>query len=122
MKRSPMNRRSKKPTVAEGSKYLAACRGEECFLRVAGVCRSRGWSHESVVPCHSNQARHGKGCGTKADNIFTVPGCDACHAWLDQNRVGTPKQEKFDVWDLAYELWLPIRERKMGIAEVECVS
>lgn len=31
-------KRIKRPTVAEGSKYLAACRGEPCFLRVPGVC------------------------------------------------------------------------------------
>jgi hypothetical protein len=29
-----MKSRIKKPTVEEGSKYLAACRGEWCYLRV----------------------------------------------------------------------------------------
>ena len=121
MHRTEMKKRAKrKPTVAEGSKYIDACRGEECYLRVPGVCCSLGWAHESVVDCHSNQMRHGKAGGRKADNIYTVPGCGPCHAWIDQNRVGTPKQEKFDVWDQAYEMWLPIRERKMGLPEVEC--
>jgi hypothetical protein len=120
LRRSSLKSRIRKPTVAEGSKYLAACRGEPCFLRVSGVCCSIGWSHESVVDCHSNQSRHGKAGARKADNIYTVPGCGPCHAWIDQNRVGTPKQEKYDVWDRAYEAWEPVRARKMGLTEAAC--
>lgn len=107
----------KRVTVAEGKKFIDACRGEECYLRVPTVCCSIGWAHESVVDCHSNQGRHGKAGARKADNIYTVPGCGPCHAWLDQNRVGTPRQEKFDVWDRAYEEWEPVRSRKMGLVE-----
>lgn len=114
-----MKRRPKRPTVAEGSKYLAACRGEPCYLRVPGVCCSIGWSHPSVVDCHSNQLKHGKGKGLKAKNEYTVPGCGPCHAWIDQNRVGTPKQVKFDVWDRAYEEWAPVRARKIGEANCQ---
>jgi hypothetical protein len=102
-------------TVAEGRRFIDACRGEECYLRVPGVCCSIGWSHHTVVDCHSNQSRHGKAGARKADNIYTVPGCGPCHAWIDQNRVGTPKQEKYGVWDRAYERWEPVRARKMGI-------
>lgn len=105
----------KRVTKAEGGDYLAACRGEECYLLVPGVCCSIGWAHESVVDCHSNQSRHGKAGARKADNIYTVPGCGPCHAWIDQNRVGTPKQVKFDVWDRAYERWEPVRAAKMGM-------
>jgi hypothetical protein len=115
----PMKRTSRKPTVAEGSKYIAACRGEECYLRVPGVCVSVGWASPCVVDCHSNQLRHGKGRGIKADNIFTVPGCGPCHRWIDQNECGTPKQVKFDVWDRGYERWLPVRAAKMGLPLLE---
>jgi hypothetical protein len=117
LRRSAMKSRVKKVTVAEGAKYLEACRGEECYLRVPGVCCSIGWAHESVVDCHSNQSRHGKAGAMKAKNIFTVPGCGPCHAWIDQNRVGTPKQEKYDIWDRAYAEWEPVRNRKMGLTE-----
>ncbi|WP_322009999.1 nuclease domain-containing protein [Paraburkholderia sp. J12] len=111
---------SRKPTVADGSKYLAACRDEPCYLRVPGVCRLNPCD-ETVVPCHSNQGRDGKAGGLKADNRATVPGCFWCHDWIDQNRAGTPKQLKFDTWDRAYERWAPVRARKMGITEeVEC--
>ncbi|MFT0167501.1 nuclease domain-containing protein [Paraburkholderia mimosarum] len=119
-RRREMKRKVRQPTVAEGSRYLVACRGEPCYLRVPGVCRLNPID-ETIVPCHSNQSRHGKAGNLKADNRFTVPGCMFCHAWIDQNRVGTPRQEKFDVWDLAYSLWEPVRARKMGIQLEETV-
>lgn len=109
LKRSEMKRLVKNPTVAEGSKYLAACRGEQCYLRVPGICIGA----ETVVPCHSNQQRHGKGMGRKAEHHYTVPGCSACHAWIDQG--SAPREVKFERWDRAYEAWEPVRARKMGI-------
>ncbi|CAB3784451.1 nuclease domain-containing protein [Pararobbsia alpina] len=103
----------KKPTVADGSKYLAACRGEPCFLSVFGVCL-----HDSatVVPCHSNQSRHGKGMGIKAKHEYSVPGCRACHVFIDQGPA--TREFKFKVWDDAYERWEPARAAKLGI-EIE---
>jgi hypothetical protein len=115
VRKAAMKTKRKRVTVAEGKRFIDACRGEECYLRVPGVCCSIGWAHESVVDCHSNQSRHGKAGARKADNIYTVPGCAPCHAWIDQNRVGTPKQVKYDVWDRAYERWEPVRARKMGL-------
>jgi hypothetical protein len=118
-RRKTLKSRIKKPTVAEGAKYLAACRGEPCYLRVPGLCRLNPVD-DTVVPCHSNQSRHGKAGGLKAKNEFTVPGCNPCHAWIDQNQVGTPRQIKFDVWDRAFEEWEPVRARKLGMTEVVC--
>jgi hypothetical protein len=116
LQRTPMKKRArKKPTVADGSKYLSACQGEECYLRVSGVCQAFGWGSESVVPCHSNQSKHGKGGALKAQHIFTVPGCFACHAWIDQG--SAPREAKFSTWDAAYERWAPVRARKMGIEQ-----
>lgn len=108
LKRSAMKSRIKKPTVEEGSKYLAACRGEQCYLRVQEHCH---YSPETVVPCHSNQSKHGKGMGLKAKHEYTVPGCMACHAWLDQGPA--LREEKVAAWDRAYERWEPVRARKM---------
>ncbi|KGS86717.1 hypothetical protein X947_6320 [Burkholderia pseudomallei MSHR7334] len=109
--------RIKRATVAEGSKYLAACRGEECYLRVPGVCCSIGWAHESVVDCHSNQSKHGKGWALKAKHEYTVPGCGPCHYWLDFGRA--PRAVKVATWDRAYEEWEPVRARKMGEANCQ---
>lgn len=106
-RKTTLRRRAKKPTVADGSKYLAACRGETCYLRILTHC-----DRETVVPCHSNQSKHGKGMGIKAAHEFTVPGCSWCHWWIDQSP--TPREEKFAAWDRAYEQWEPIRARKMN--------
>jgi hypothetical protein len=111
-----MRSRPKRVTVAEGSKYLEACRGESCYLRIAGICCSNGWAHESVVPCHSNQSKHGKGAGLKADHKFTIPGCMFCHQWLDQGIAS--REIKVRNFDLAYAEWEPVRARKLGI-EIE---
>lgn len=115
-RRTAMKSRVKKPTVAEGAKYLEACRGERCFLRVPDIC----WRLDldfSVVPCHSNQAVHGKGMGIKANHRFTVPGCGFCHRYIDQS--GVSREEKFSIWNQAYAEWAPIRARKMGIQTEE---
>lgn len=93
MKRTEMKKRAKrKPTVAEGSKYLAACRGEPCYLRVPSQCR-RNPIDETIVPCHENSLSAGKGMGIKGDHRRTVPGCFWCHAWLDQGR-GTLEENR----------------------------
>ncbi|MGF6643132.1 hypothetical protein [Paraburkholderia sp. GAS82] len=113
----PIRSRRKRPTVAEGSRFIDACRGEECYLRVPGVCCSVGWAHPSVVDCHSNQSKHGKGGALKAKHEFTVPGCAACHQWLDFGPA--PRDEKVLVFDAALALWLPVRARKMGLPTPE---
>lgn len=118
MKRSsPIKSRRKRPTVAEGSKFIDACRGEECYLRVPGICCSAGWAHPSVVDCHSNQSKHGKGSALKAKHEFTVPGCGECHYWLDFGPAA--REEKVLVFDAALDLWVPIRARKMGLPLLE---
>jgi hypothetical protein len=113
-RKAPMRSSRKRVTVADGSKYLTACRGEICYLRVPGVCCSVDFAHESVVDCHSNQSKHGKGAGLKAKHEFTVPGCGACHYWLDFGPA--PRETKALLFDAALEAWAPIRARKMGIA------
>ena len=109
-KRSAIKARVKKPTIAEGAKYLDACRGERCYLDVFGVCLR---DPATVVPCHSNQGRHGKGMGIKARHEFTVPGCRACHVFIDQGNA--TREYKFSMWDRAYAEWGPVRARKLGI-------
>ncbi|MFM0326101.1 hypothetical protein PQR16_27005 [Caballeronia glebae] len=108
-----LKRRVKKPTAAEGSKYLAACRGEPCYLNAK--CRWTDWADPTVVDCHSNQSRHGKGGALKAKHWFTVPGCAACHEWLD--RSGAPWEQKCAAFDDALARWEPVRALKMGLKE-----
>ncbi len=67
-------------------------------------------------PCHSNQARHGKGGALKAHDCFYAAGCRSCHRELDQGRTMT-REGKRDAWQLGYErtmlaLW------RQGLIEV----
>lgn len=101
---APLRQRSKtnsNPRPATGETKL--CKGQPCYLRIPGICT--GQAHD---PCHSNQARHGKGRGIKAHDVYTVPGCRACHDELDQGMRYT-RVEKFDIWDRAYAAWEPVR-------------
>lgn len=109
MRRTAMKSRVKKPTVAEGSKYLEACRGEPCYLNVRDVCC---WDWETVIPAHSNQSIHGKGMGIKAAHQYTIPCCFTCHTWLDTGPA--PRYLKESMFNAALAAWKPIRARKMG--------
>ena len=102
IRKTPLTgRRSKRAKSPDGIDYLALCRGQQCYLRLPHVT-----IHDpaTVVACHSNQSKHGKGMGLKAADIFTVPGCYSCHMELDQGRLMT-KQQKFAAWDAAYARW-----------------
>lgn len=110
LKGSTFARKRPKARVGTDKKMLAACRGEHCYLAVPDVCLS---TSETVVPCHSNEQQHGKGIGIKAHDKFTVPGCMACHAWLDQGPAH--RDTKFSVWREAYRVWEPIRDAKLAV-------
>lgn len=95
----PASEKPKRAARNAGPDYLAMCRGQRCYLAIAGIC-----DHGPGVPCHSNQAQHGKGMGLKALDVFTVPGCASCHREIDQGKLFT-KEEKFAIWDAAYQVW-----------------
>lgn len=106
----PMKARSKtnaNPRPKTGHAEL--CRGQPCYLAIPGVCQN---ARETVVPAHSNQQKHGKGRGIKAHDEFTVPACFHCHAILDQGAQFS-REEKFALWDAAYERWRPVRAQLM---------
>lgn len=88
-------------------KYDKLCHGRECYLQIPGVCRN---DSTTVVPAHSNQLKHGKGKGIKADDEKTVPACFWCHYELDQGS-HLSKIERRDIWDAGYARWVPDRER-----------
>lgn len=112
--RTPFKKKARKHRPEYHDKrYTEACRGEPCYLKVPGVCLGAA-GRKTVVPCHSNQGAHGKGAGIKAKDEFSVPGCMACHSWLDQNTKGTPKEVKFAAFDAAFARWEPVRTRKLN--------
>lgn len=106
LKRSTFKRRAPKRRAGHDSTYLAACRGQRCYLAITGIC-----SHDraTVVPAHSNQSKHGKGMGIKAQDVYTVPACFACHHEIDQGNRLT-RDEKTQIWDAAYVRWSSDRQ------------
>lgn len=114
LKRSSFKRKPRKKLAGYSEKiYLDACKGQPCYLRIKDVCGGASAS-ETVVPAHSNQAKHGKGMGIKAKDIYTVPACMYCHSYIDQGPA--PKAEKFSLWDAAYEKWVKRRDEILGDA------
>lgn len=102
-------KRAKRRPIAQ-RRFAEACRGEPCYLLIAGA---PAHPLESVVACHSNQQIHGKGMGLKADDEKTVPGCGWCHHQIDQgNRLS--KDERRAYWDAAYARWAPVRAIKLA--------
>lgn len=111
VRKAAIKTRRKRVTVAEGGRYLAACRNEPCYLNA--LCPWTDWADPTVVDCHSNQSKHGKAGARKADHEFTVPGCAKCHDWYDNS--GAPYELKCAKFDNALERWAPRRARKMRL-------
>lgn len=107
LRRTAMKKRRPKKRAGHDKKMLHACRGAPCYLEVPDVCLREG-GRDTVVPCHSNQAQHGKGMGLKADDQYTVPGCLACHQWLDQG--SAEKRLKQAIFNMALRRWARARD------------
>jgi hypothetical protein len=107
LQRTPFKRRAPKKRAGHEPKYLAACRGERCYLQFAGCCSYEG--DPTVVPAHQNE---GKGMGLKVPDRFTVPACHFCHALYDQS--GIDREVKRATWDWGYTRWEPVRAQKMA--------
>lgn len=108
--RAPMRKRRPKRRPMTERRYALACRGEPCYLLIPGAP-----SHDldTVVDCHSNQLKHGKGGAIKAADEKTVPGCAWCHHAIDQGNWLT-KEQRRDYWDDAYRRWVPVRAVKLA--------
>lgn len=107
LQRAAIKRRAPKKRAGHEPKYLAACRGERCYLQFAGCCSYEG--DPTVVPAHQNQ---GKGTGLKVPDRFTVPACYHCHALYDQS--GIDREVKRATWDWGYTRWEPVRAQKLA--------
>lgn len=106
--RTPFKRRAPKKRAGHEPKYLAACRGEPCYLQLPAICRG-AVGLETVVPAHRNQ---GKGMGLKVPDEQTVPACFWCHTAYDQG--GLDREIKRAAFDWAYTRWKAARASKMN--------
>ncbi|WP_254601823.1 nuclease domain-containing protein [Cupriavidus taiwanensis] len=111
---SPFKKKRPKRRPMAERRYALACRGEPCYLLIPGAPEHR---LDTVVDCHSNQLKHGKGGAIKAQDLYTVPGCAWCHHQIDQGNRLT-KEERRAYWDDAYRRWVPVRAIKLAAQEV----
>lgn len=78
----------RKPMKSSGPKMMPirkAARGQDCTLRIPGVCN---WNPETTVLCHSPFLESGRGMGLKAPDEEACFGCSACHDVLDRRVPG----------------------------------
>lgn len=105
MKRTAMKRRAPKKRPGHDKKMLEACRGQDCWLCIPGICLLIE-GDQTVVAAHRNE---GKGIGMKVPDELTVPACNLCHFAYDQGSK-LSREEKRELWDSAYRRWSAYRD------------
>lgn len=79
-KKEPGRKMAMKPARPKMTPIRRSARGQQCELRIAGVCNG---DPDTTVLCHSNALADGKGLGLKAPDTAACYGCSACHDVLD---------------------------------------
>ena len=69
------------------SKITESARGEQCQVRIVGVCNH---NPETVVLAHCNASAAGKGIGLKSLDLAGAFACFECHSVYDR-RAPTPR-------------------------------
>lgn len=65
------------------SKIRQSARGEECQIRIPGVCNG---NPETTVWAHANGSAAGKGIGMKSPDILGAYACSNCHDAYDRRQ------------------------------------
>ena len=60
-----------------------SARGEDCQIRISGVCN---FDRATTVWAHANGSAAGKGIGMKSPDLLGAYGCFACHQCVDGQR------------------------------------
>jgi hypothetical protein len=64
-------------------------------------CQNCGKKDGTVIAAHSNQSRHGKGRGIKADDNKVAALCFWCHMEIDQGSKMS-RQQREETWEAAH--------------------
>ena len=88
-----------KPEVHRNAALLDMARGRQCLLMLPDKCLNP--STDTTVAAHSNWSDHGKAGARKADDIYVVFACYACHDWLDKGPATA--DEKRATFDAAHQ-------------------
>lgn len=81
------------------TRLLQAANGRPCVL-----CGSVG----TTVAAHSNALEHGRGFAHKSPDYMTAYVCMGCHDDIDGRSSKLTKEEKRDLWLLAWSRTVPI--------------
>ena len=95
------------------SAQTEAARGQGCTLRYHfGGCRG------DVVACHIKPKGHGS-VGMKPDDLFTVFGCDRCHAVVDRRGNEWKAFEEGVYWETILRAFIETLKSKMDLGSLE---
>lgn len=83
----------KKSSPVKMSKIRESAKGEQCLVRVPGVCNG---NPETTVLAHLN----GGGAAMKASDIHGAYCCASCHTWLDGGYAKDSSREIRDLYHL----------------------
>ncbi len=81
------------------SRITESARGEQCQVRIYGVCNR---DPETVVWAHANGSAAGKGIGMKSPDLLGAYACHACHDLYDRRR---PLPREFNRADVELAFW-----------------
>lgn len=78
------------------SKIRESARGEDCQIRLPGVC-----NHDpaTVVWAHASGSAAGKGMGMKAPDILGAYACYACHMAVDGQTKVSRHEVRLAFWE-----------------------
>jgi predicted GNAT family acetyltransferase len=87
-------------------------KGAPCTFQLFGVCN---FDWETCVWAHSNESKHGKGLGTKAEDCFGAIACSACHHEYDNGKRMTREQKQIAFENAMFKTWLYLWENELVI-------
>ena len=93
------------------SKLRESARGEICQMQ-SPVCNR---NPETVVLCHINSHRYGKGIGIKADDLAGFYGCSSCHDLFDGRLKTDIDRNKIENMALHAVVLTHLRMRDKGV-------
>ena len=83
----------------KSKKLRASARGEQCTLRLVGVCN---FNPETVVLAHIGK---GGGMGSKCGDNMAVFACSSCHAEIDSSAKDSYAADKLRALGETQQIW-----------------
>lgn len=84
--------------LARSKKIMAAARGQECTLRLVGVCN---FNPDTTIAAHIGRRR---GMALKCGDNFVVFSCSSCHSEIDSSSRASYADDKLRSLEETQEL------------------